>query len=294
MRGAWVLCGLLLGCGSDPEPRFRDGGGFVFPDATAADGGVAVDLGEDAGRVACAPPCSGGQVCACVGGGCGCRAPAPIGGDCDPEVSGSCAEGSCLIVRENGRDRFSCADGRPGGACSKRDDRCETALGCVCLTPTTGLTDCRCRDDLPAGNIFCDPLVPETCPGHECRRASGPNGVFFVCADGREGDGCEPRVPICSTSLGCTCPLMSGRRVCSCAEPGFEGDPCEDDDGCFPPLSCRSEAGDAGVSTVCGPPAGPDAGTSAGSGAPCGPELPPCPQGERCVPERGVFVCRRI
>lgn len=286
----------VYGCGDldqrfDPSPT-----PFVLPDAGRRDARVEpeVDAGTEPRPFVCPGGCPDGQACGCIGARCGCQIPARLGEACDPLNPDTCGSGACVIARVNGADRFLCTDGSEGSSCSKRDDRCATQLGCICLTPIVGGTDCRCRGALPSGNLFCDPLEPEaTCPGFECRRVEGPSGAYFVCANGVEGEACDPRVPICATSLGCACPFIEGNRACACAEPGGAGEPCDGfvDGACTPPLICVAEDDDGTVDTVC------RAATDASSNLPCDPDpLGPdrCPPGEICAPSPGGHRCRRI
>jgi hypothetical protein len=294
-RGAWALVAGLVGCSGPAGPRLVDGGAFVLPDAGFADAQVR-DTGIDAGPFTCAPACGAGEACGCLtGAGCGCH---PVGGNldpCDPQHPETCAAPTvCSRARTHGADVYVCTDGRAGNPCSKTLETCTTALGCVCLTPPSGGTDCRCVETFDPGLGLCDRMVPETCVGGTCVRATGPGGqVYFVCSDGAAGQPCEVGDGSCQTSLGCTCPVISGRAACRCSEPGtMEGAPCDlaVPASCAAPLTCTArQVPDEGISTVCSGAGGPDA----GAGQPCDPTAPvPCPPGYACVDAGGgLFRC---
>ncbi len=291
LASALALCS--IGCREPVAARGLDGGAFVLPDAGFRDAS-APDPGDvDAGPFVCEPACEGAEVCACRGADCGCGAPGVAGDRCDPQVPASCAAPSaCVRTRQRGQDVFECTVGGEGSACSKTDDRCVTALGCVCLTPLDGRTTCTCRQTWDPAERLCDRMVPETCPGGTCVRVVGPQGTAgFSCSDGSRGQPCEPEVPSCRTSLGCTCPVFAGRQACLCSEPGEQaGEPCDPRvaGSCAPPLSCRPTPGEGGLSSTCQGEPGP---SDAGAGR-CDPRDPrTCPRGFVCVDLGGGLEC---
>jgi hypothetical protein len=281
----WAVL-LFAGCSSEPGPGLVDGGGFRFPDATVRDAGdAAPDTGApDTGPFACAPACTGSEVCGCIAGDCGCHAPRTIGETCDPQEPLTCASGACVHARDNGASVDICSDGREGIACSHTADICTTALGCVCLTSPSGTTHCSCTETVPSDPLLCDPMVPRSCPGKTCVRTIGSTGnAYFVCSDGSEGKPCDPADGSCRTSLGCTCPLVRGRTACQCSEPSGEGGPCDPSvsGSCVAPLECIVVGSmNEGRSSVC---------SSGGMGLDggvfgCNPNDPTtCPPGQACV-----------
>lgn len=284
---------LLVGCPGDDGPRLRDGGAFTLPDGGFVDASVR-DTGVDAGPFQCDPACPSNQACGCILDTCGCF---PRGGNLDPcdiQNPDTCGAGTtCTRARVQGRDVFLCSDGRDGNPCSKTQQTCTTELGCVCLTPSNGQTDCQCVETWVPQAGLCDRMVPETCPGGTCVRATTSGGTaFFICSDGSEGQPCEVGDNSCRTSLGCTCPRVSGRDRCACSEPAGEGEPCDFSvpGSCEAPLMCVPRQGLGGqVSTVCGSEV-PDAGTMTPG---CDPNNPgSCPPGFTCTEVPGMgFQC---
>lgn len=299
---AFVICGLwgaLAGCSGGAGPRLIDGGAFELPDAGFKDATVR-DTGVDAGPFVCAPGCVAPEVCGCLesaaGRDCGCHPPASNLGACDPQSPETClAPTVCSRTRQVGVDRFVCTDGRESNPCSKTMDICQTTLGCVCLTPPSGATNCTCTETFTDSSGLCDRMVPETCPNGTCVRVVGVGGTaYFLCSDGVEGAPCERGDGSCNTSLGCTCPVLSGREVCRCSEPGTQsGAPCDVEvpGSCAAPLMCWPQSvPEQGVSTVCASeaPGRPDGGTS----LTCDPFDPgTCPPGTICVEVEGVLQC---
>ncbi len=290
-----VLLMFVGACSSDSGPRLRDGGAFVLPDAGFADATV-YDTGVDAGPFECAPVCSGGAVCGCLETSgdlnCGCHAPGNNLDACDPQNPATCAAPTvCSRTRQAGRDFYVCTDGRQDNPCSKSLDTCTTALGCVCLTPPSGQTDCRCVERFDQSSGLCDRMVPETCDPGTCVRATGVGGgAYFFCSDGSVGSPCERGDGSCTTSLGCTCPVLGGREVCICSEPGVGGQPCDRSvsGSCESPLMCITQSiPEQGVTTTCGSGT-PDGGMLPG----CDPlNLGTCPPGTRCEEVQGALQC---
>lgn len=294
-----LACLGLAGCSANDGPRLVDGGDFVLPDAGFRDAEVR-DTGVDAGPFVCASACGAGEVCGCLqtqaGLDCGCHPPGVNLAACDPQVPESCAAPTvCSRTRQVGQDVYVCTDGRDGNPCSKTLETCQTTLGCVCLTPPSGSTNCTCTETFTDGSGLCDRAVPETCPGGTCVRAVGIGGNgYFICSDGAEGAPCEVGDGSCRTSLGCTCPVLSGREVCRCSEPGStSGAPCDPavPGSCEAPLRCLSQSvPEQGLSTTCGTgtPGLPDAGGMVG----CDPLNPgSCPPGTVCVEVEGSLQC---
>jgi hypothetical protein len=155
---------------------------------------------------------------------------------------------------------------------------------------STGTTDCRCTESVSNPSL-CDPMVPASCPGNTCVRVEGPNGVYFVCSDGAEGDPCDPARDNCQTSIGCICPLVDDRERCSCREPSGEGGPCDVNvpASCVAPLMCVVAGNPLeGRNTICtsGQPNFPD------GGIPCDPNNPgSCPPGQRCEEGPNGWTC---
>lgn len=282
----------VAGCSGESGPRLVDGGAFVLPDAGFPDVQV-YDSGIDAGPFVCDPGCGAGQACGCLEGvGCGCHAPGGNLAPCDPQHPETCAAPTvCSRTRQSGRDLYVCTDGRDGNPCSKTLETCQTALGCVCLTPPNGATDCRCTETFEDTSGLCDRMVPESCPDGVCVRTTGAGGqVYFLCSDGAPGRPCEPGDGSCRTSLGCTCPRFAGRERCLCSEPGGDGAPCDPSvpGSCVAPLMCLAQqVPDQGTSTTCSS-GSRDAGLPPG----CDPNNPgSCPPGYRCEQVQGQFQC---
>lgn len=292
---ATLLSGGVAACSGDSGPRLVDGGAFVLPDAGFRDASIP-DREVDAGPFECAPACGAGEVCGCLetgaGRDCGCHPPGQNLDPCDPQHPETCGGSTvCSRTRQQGADLYVCTDGREGNPCSKTLETCTTALGCVCLTPPSGATNCSCVEDFDEGSGLCDRMVPETCPDGVCVRAPSVGGnVYFLCSDGAEGNPCEPGDGSCRTSLGCTCPLVGGRERCQCSEPGGAGALCDPSvpGACEAPLMCLPQRGpDQGTTTTCRS-ATPDAGLPPG----CDPNNPgSCPPGFVCRETEGGFQC---
>ncbi len=288
MRRVAIL--LVLTACTKPGPGLVDGGGFVLPDAGKRDAGTPDSGAGDSGPFVCAEPCTGGTVCGCVDRDCGCQTPAGNDELCDPQAPATCRSGlSCLRARRAGVDVYVCSNGAEGTSCSHTADICTTALGCVCLTPPTHTTDCHCVESVTSPSL-CDPLVPLSCPGNVCVRVDAPGGAYFVCSDGALNSPCDQAQDNCQTSLGCICPLVSGRERCLCGEPSGEGGPCDPNEpaSCVDGLDCVVAGNPMeGASTVCsGGPSLPD------GGIPCDPNNPTsCPPGQICEEGPGGFTC---
>jgi hypothetical protein len=286
---------LLVTCKDTSGQRGIDGGAFTIPDAGFIDAGFYDSGLNDAGPYQCPVTCSGGQVCGCILGDCGCHTPKAFNEPCDVQHPETCESPfQCVRARSEGFDIDICSDGRLGIACSKTADICTTQLGCVCYTDASSTTDCRCRDAHDPNNELCDRFVPETCPNGVCVRAIGSGGgAFFFCSDGAEGRACEPGDGSCQTSLGCTCPIVFGQARCTCGEPAEAGEACDPNvaGACVAPLMCLpQQTPGRGITTVCGSGQGRDG----GSGAPgsCDPNDPnSCPPGTACIMTAQGFQC---
>ena len=293
-----LACACSRGAQSD---RLADGGAFVLPDSGRFyDSGPAIDPGRDAGTpdsgpAVCNPACTADRVCACVesgAGDCGCHSPRGYRQPCDPQVAASCRHPfDCVLARVDDDHRFICSDGREGTPCARAQASCNTASGCVCLSTPFG-TSCTCQGVPGPSPLLCDPMVPATCPNGTCVRVEAQSGAFWVCSDGSEHEYCNPGDGSCRTSLGCTCPLVAGRRSCRCTEPGDrEGDACDPSvmGVCVAPLRCeiRGNPVEGGYFSEC-------KGMAGGNDAfRCDPARPMCPQGFMCVEtEPGVYRCR--
>jgi hypothetical protein len=286
-----AIAALLAGCSSGENTTRPDGGEFMLPDSGVIfDGGPGLDstVPVDAGPYQCPASCEGITVCSCLDTmppTCGCNAPQSYSGPCDPQVPESCKSPyACVVTRTLEGTRYQCTDGREYSSCSHADDRCTTALGCVCTTNFFG-TNCECRGAPDPNSSSCDPMVPASCPQGTCIRVESQQNVYFVCSDGAENQPClGPGDISCATSLGCTCPSIGGRVQCRCSEPqSTPGSPCDPnvEGACVAPLECQirydEEAG--GFVSECAPKFGPDCMDIYS----CDPNNPLCPRGYSCV-----------
>lgn len=294
----------LAGCkGPTTGPRHQDGGAFVVPDSGVFLDAYVLPIADatagDAGPFVCDPPCApdAGTVCGCLDTQpktCGCNPPQGYSDNCDPLEPTSCQSTlRCVRARMTSGTRYVCSDGREGTPCTPSDPSCNTSNGCVCLTTPVGV-GCVCQGDPGPDPLYCDPRVPQSCPGGYCVHVDRPGFVANLCTHGREGEACDPSGLMCTTTLGCTCPLVSGRTSCQCSEPAPAGAACDPmvEGSCQPPNSCISKAGEAPgeFSTVCGnDPLHRDGGTDPLA---CDPQNPLCRANETCTEvSPGVFRC---
>ncbi len=282
-------------------PRRVDGGRFEIPDSGLIRDAFVVTnpdaAAPDAMPFVCTSSCAGSTVCSCLDNRpptCGCNPPGAYDDPCDRQVPESCGPTfRCSQARTTDGTRYICSDGREGTPCTPSDPSCNTSNGCVCLTTPVGV-GCVCQGDPGEHPLYCDPRVPQSCPGGVCVHVDRPGFVANMCTHGEVDEPCVPGIDSCQTSLGCTCPTVSGRESCRCSEPAPEGAGCDPrvPGACAAPNDCIIKRGEGpgDISTVCGvDPLRRDAGTDPLA---CDPAQPFCRPNETCTEvEPGVFRC---
>ncbi|MCC7387018.1 MAG: hypothetical protein IT384_34600 [Deltaproteobacteria bacterium] len=301
-RRLLIVLVTLVGC-RDFSPRHVDGGRFEIPDsglfldarAAGGDGSTPADVGPFTCREACAD----GGVCSCLDTRpprCGCNAPGGYAAPCDLLVPESCRwPYACVMARKVDGLHAICSDGREGTPCLPSDQSCNTSRGCICISTPIGI-GCSCQGNPGTNPLLCDPTQPDPCPGGRCVRVDTTAGGLYICSTGEEYEPCNPGDGVCKTSLGCTCPLVSGRESCRCSEPGdVSGEPCDIRvlGACVAPLECivlrGSEIGD--FYTECARNGGADDAGVDPLG--CDPLQPLCPPAYSCQEVGpGRFRCR--
>ncbi len=156
--------------------------------------------------------CRTSNGCACLstpfGTACSCQGdPGPSPLLCDPNVPGTCPDGTCVRV-EGPNPFYICSDGAEHEPCVVGDGSCRTSLGCTCPF-SGGRRVCRCSEPGTTAGDACDLMVMQAClPPLECAVRGDPiEGFYSECNDpnGMSGNDflCDPMLPMCPPMYQC-------------------------------------------------------------------------------------------